>query len=448
MLLPIYVARFVGSNAWGSFNTAQSFTLIAISLGYWGFLQYLPREIVRNQEGIEDYLSSALQIVAAVSIVITLLSLIIVRLLNYPPELERLIQIGLLTTVLLGAETIVCESVISALERMEWIAAVRLPATLLRTGIGVWLLANGYGIEVLFLLLGGYYLVAIIAYLLLLLRSGVRLMWGAGRQSMLTLARGAIPFVLIVAAGESFKQIDRIFISKLRNVDEVAIYATGVLLIQVVQMVAPNVMTALFPGLSRAYTQSAERFTEITQHLFKWLLLAMFPLVLTLIALTPFLIVLIFSDRYTASIPIMQLAALSLLPVLATRLLFRVILASNNEQMALPVAIARSVATVLLNLLLIPTLGIVGSAVALIATELVGLILNYSFVTTRILPLPFKTLLLLPLMAMLAGGAIYLLLLPFSTITAYVAAMFVFVGLVFGTKTLDSADWAFLRNRT
>ena len=448
MLLPIYVARVIGRSDWGAFSTAQSFTLIAVSLAYWGLLQYLPREIVRNQERIDEYLSGALQIVAVVSVVVTLVSLFVVRLLNYEPEIERLIQIGLIATVLVGAEALVCESVISALERMEWIAAVRFPATLLRTGAGIWLLANGYGIEVLFLLLGAYYLLAIVAYLWLLGRAGVRFKWRAGQKIASGLARGAIPFVLIVAAGESFKQIDRIFISKLGSVEDVGIYASGVMLVQVVQMVAPNVMTALFPGLSRAYVDSAEKFAEITQRLFKWLLLGMFPLVLTLIALAPILILLIFSDSYVDSIPIMQLAALSLLPVLATRLLFRVILASNNEQLALPVAIARSVATVLLNLLLIPLYGIVGSAIALIATELVGLVLNYSFVTNRIVPLPLKNLLFLPLLAILVSGAIYQLLLPFSTIAAYFVAMLVFVGLVLGTKTLDSADLAFLRRRS
>lgn len=442
-LLPVYVARFIGRTAWGEFNTAQSFTLIAISLSYWGFQQYIPREVARNKQRAGDYLGSALLIVVVTSSLFILLSLWVVNALEYTPSLDRLIKIGLLTTVLFSAEAIIFESIISALERMEWIALARFPATILRTAAGLWLLANGAEIAVLFWLLGGYYLLISGVYSWLLWRNGVRMRV----QSKLVreLAVGAIPFVLVVVAGETFNQIDRVFISKIVNIEQVGVYATGVLFIQVVQMVAPALMGALFPLLSRLFVRSETLFVEVSQRLFKWLLVGMFPFVLTLVGIAPLLIVGVFSAEYLPSIPILQIAALSLLPMLSTRLLYRIILASNNERLALPVAIARSSVNILLNLLLLPRFGIIGAAVALIGLELSGLILNYRYVSRHIMPLPLGELILRPTLCCIIGGTAYLLIQPFSPLLAYITAMLLFSAAALLTQTLTRADWQFLR---
>lgn len=442
-LLPVYVARFIGRTAWGEFNTAQSFTLIAISLSYWGFQQYIPREVARNNSRSGAYLGSALVIVAFTSTVFVLLSLWLVDALDYAPSLDRLIKVGLLTTVLFSAEAIIFESVISALERMEWIALARFPATTLRTMAGLWLLANGAEIAVLFWLLGGYYLLTSSVYAWLLWRNGVRIQVQTDLIRELTV--GAIPFVLVVVAGETFNQIDRVFISKIVNVEQVGVYATGVLFVQVAQMVAPAVMGAIFPLLSRLFLRSEELFVEVSQRLFRWLFVGMFPFVLTLIALAPLLIVGVFSADYLPSIPILQIAALSLLPMLSTRLLYRIILASNNERLALPVAIARSSANILLNLLLLPRFGIIGAAVALIGLELSGLILNYRYVAKHIMPLPLGELIVRPVICCLVGGGVFWGVRPISPLLAYVAALSAFLVTTFATNTLTRSDWQFLR---
>ena len=442
-LLPVYVARFIGRTAWGEFSTAQSFTLITISISYWGFQQYLPREVARDKTRTGDYLGASLLIVLVTSIGFTLLSFGVVELLDYEPTVDRLIKVGLLVTVLASAEASIFESVITALERMEWIMLVRFPATIARTAAGLWLLLNGADIVVLFYLLGAYYLTISVVYFWLLRRSGVRLR--VERTMLRKLTIGAIPFVLVVIAGETFNQVDRIFISKIVSIEQVGVYATGILFVQVAQMVAPAVMGALFPLLSRLFVRSQTLFIEVSQRLFKWLLVGMFPPVLTLIAIAPLLIVGVFSADYLPSIPVLQLAALSLVPILATRLLYRVILASDNERFALPVAVARSSVNIALNLLLLPRFGIIGACVALIGLELIGLLLNYGYVSRMIVALPLGEYIVRPFACILLSGTLYYLLLPISPIAAYLAALSLFAVAVWITRTLTVADWRFLQ---
>lgn len=444
--LPWYVARVQGKSVWGEYSTAMSFVLVGVSLGYWGLAQYLPREVARNREGARAYLFAGMRVAFLASLVMTLAVAAIVFVLDYPPETRNLILLGVILLVLPNAESLVAESVIYGLERMDWVAFVRFPLTIVRTAVAIFFLQQGAPISVLFPILAIYYALTILGYVYIVGAKYESPTVGATlpKQSLSTmsLAQAAIPFFLITLVGETFRQVDRIFISKLWDTDWVGVYATGIMLVQVGQMLPPAIMNAIFPGLSRAYTDPG-RFQKLSLRLFKLLLLGMFPPVLAAFALSKPLILRLFGNEYTDSVPVMAIAVWSLLPILATRLLFRILLASNQERLAIPVAVVRSTITVLLNLWLIPRQGVVGAAVVLVVVELAALILNLSFVHSRVFRFQFWQNLWLPCLCMAVSVAVFVLL-PNAWIGLPVALV-IFGGSLLLSRTLSLDDWHFLR---
>jgi len=426
-LLPWYIARAQGNEMWGVYNTALPFVTIAVPFAYWGLDQLVPREIARQNEEPGAYLGSALLIGGSAALLVSAATLLITRLLNYPTQLESLIFIAVLSNVFPRAEAMMAASVITGLERMEIIAAVRLPLTVLRTLGAVWLLIQGYGLVSLFLVLGAFHLAVSLLYIVLLYRfiPGFRLSYD--RRLLRSLAISAIPFVVIIFTGETVRQVDRIFISKLWDTDAVGYYATGTMLIQVMYLVAPAMMTALFPGLSRVYVSSLDRFGALAAQLFKLLLVATFPLTLGIIGLAGWIIPLVFGSEYEPSVAVLRITALGIVPSFVARFLYRVMLASDNERLAIHTAVFKGMVSLALNAALIPSYGILGASVAAALTELLGLGQNLLYVSTKIVPFDYRNALLRPGVSILASSAVYLFLSGASHIVAWLAASVVFV---------------------
>lgn len=439
-LLPWYVARIQGKELWGHLSTALTFVTIASTFAYWGLDQLLPREIARKRQRVGDLLANATLIGGLVSIVAMLLMTSIVYLLDYPTPVRQLIFWGILITLLPMTEATLCEAAINGLERMEWIIAVRFPLTVLRVATSILLLSLGFGLDVLFVTLAVYYVLVWGAYLGLFRHYVPDFHWQFDLSLAKLLARHAIPFVSVIFIGETFKQIDRVFLSKLWNTDTVGVYSTGAMLVQMMYLLAPAVMTALFPGLSRTYTASRQRFSDLVSQLFKLIAVGIFPVALTIIALARPIILLPFGREYGESIRVLQILALGIAPSFVARLLYRAILASNNEHLAVRVALVNSAFNIGLNVLLIPRYGALGASISAACTETVGLGQNLYYVSRGIVRFDFVHSLLRPFVIALFSLALCLALMQWSIVVAWLTSVTTFLGAVFVSRTMTRKE--------
>jgi O-antigen/teichoic acid export membrane protein len=438
-ILPWYIARILGREVWGDFSTAYAYVLIAATIAPWGLVGLLPRQVAREQQRSGAILVNASIIGLGVSLLTVTVTLLLVTWLNYPSQLETLIYLGVLLVIIPQTEATLFETVIQGLERMEWIVFVRLPGTVLRVAASLYLLENGYGIEILFLLLGLYYAINSLLYFLILRRAlatfGPRPSW----LDIRLLFVQALPFFLIISSTEAFKQVDRIFLSAFWDSDAVGVYATGIMFTQLVYMLAPAVMGALFPGLSRTYVKSRERFSYLLSWLFKLLLIIIFPLMLFTISFAGPMIQLVFGPEYGPSIVVLQITALGILPSFLSRLLYRATLASDNERLALYIAIVSNVGSLLLNIFLIPRYGVIGASAAAVIVILINLSQNFWYVT-RFARFDFRHGLLWPGLCAVIAGLVYLASSFYSLYWAFALATAVFLATLLLTGTLGRED--------
>lgn len=434
--VPWYVARIQGREDWGYYSTAMAFIVIAAPLAYWGLDQLLPREVARNRPQAGRLLANAAIAGGVVSALVTGLSAGLVYFLEYPPAVQELILIGLALTLLPRTEAMLCEAVVNGLERMEWIVLVRFPISLLRVGASIFLLSQGLGLYVLFVFWAVYYGLASIGYVLLLKRSTPDFSLEIDGRLVRQLAVQAFPFVATIFIGETAKHIDRILLSQFQDTDTVGLYTTGILLVQTMYLFAPAIMSALFPELSRTHVASKQRFSTLVTGLFRILLVGSFPVTLTMIVFAGELILFIFGQEYAASIPVMQIYALGIVPSFLARLLYRTLLASNNERLTVRVSLVNSIAGFALTLLLIPRYGLLGAAFAAMTMEFFGLGQNLFYVSRRVFRFEFGRAMLLPGTCALASTALYLLVRTWNPYVAWACAMAAFVIMVFATGVI------------
>lgn len=406
--LPWYIARVQGSEVYGGYATAMTFVVIASGFAYWGLDQLLPREIARDRKRSGTFLASAGVLGGATSILTALAVSMIVHFLHYPPQVQNLIYLGIVCVLLPRTEAILCEAAINGLEKMEWIAAVRFPIAVLRIASSVFLLSQGFGLEALLIILAAYHAAMCGVYLLLFKRFAPAFRLQFDRSLMRMLAIQAVPLVMTISIGETSKQIDRVFLSKLWETESVGIYSTGIMLVQVMYMLAPAIMNALYPVLSRAYTASRERFSALVAQIFRLLFIGIFPVALTIITFADLAILLVFGQEYVPSIAVLRIYALGIVPSFVARLLYRTILASNNERLTVRIVIVNSIAILALNGLLIPRYGVLGAAVSAACTELIGLTQNLFYVSRKVIRFDFGQALLRPGVSVLVSVLAYL----------------------------------------
>jgi len=441
--LPWYVARILGRQDWGYYSTALTFTMIAAPLAYWGLDQLLPRKVARNSESIGAILASAGVFGALTSALATVIGIGIVYLLNYPSRVQHLTFVGLFLVLFPRTESVICEAIINGLEKMEWIVAVHLPLTILRVVVSIFLLSAGYGLEVLFVSLAVYHILVSGIYIVLFQCALPAFRLRFDRSLMCELALRAVPFVITIFIGETFKQIDRVFLSKFWDTDSVGVYTAGIMPVQIIYLIAPAIMSALFPGLSRLYAASKQQFSILVSHLFKLLLIGTFPIALAIIAFADLVIPLVFGQEYMFSIPVLRVSALGIVPSLVARLLYRTILASDNEHLAVGVSLTNSIVSLILNILLIPRYGVLGASITSAFIEFLGLIQNLFYVTRRIIIFDVRQALLRPGLCMLMSVCVYFSIAHWSTIMAWVVSIGIFIVILFISRTFTRDDLHF-----
>jgi O-antigen/teichoic acid export membrane protein len=440
LFLPLYVARFQGKQVWGYYSTALTFVTLSASFAYWGLDQLLPREVARDRTRAGDFLANAGVVGGVASILTTAIVIVIVDLLHYPPHVQYLIYIGSILTLFPRTEAILCEAIINGLEKMEWTVAVHFPITILRVVCSVYLLSKGFGLDVLFIASAVYYILVCGIYLSLFKRFIPAFRLQFDWSLMRNLALQAVPFVTIIAMGETFKQIDRVFLSKLWDTTSVGIYSVGIMLVQIMYMIAPAIMNALFPILSRAYVVSRKQFSSLISHIFKLLFVGIFPVALTIISFADLAILLIFGPEYVSSITVLRIYALGIVPSFVARFLYRTILASNNERLIIRVSLVNSAVGLVLNIILIPRYGILGASAAAVCIELIGLAQNLFYVSRKVGWFDFGHALLKPGACMLTSTLVYLGAMRWNSLAAWIASIAVFAGTLLASRTVSWKD--------
>lgn len=440
--LPWYIARVEGREIWGQYSTALAFIGLSSMFASWGLDQLLPRQIARDRARVGPLLTNA-SIVGGLASILTAMTVVAtVGFLNYPSPVQRLIWMGVILVLFPRTESLLCESTISGLERMEWIAAVRFPVTILRVALSLLLLSRGFGVDALFVVLCSYYVVVWVAYLTLVTRCVPTFRLKVDPSLIGALFVQAVPFVATISIGEASKQIDRVLLSKLWDTDSVGLYSTGIMLVQVLYLVAPAIMNALFPMISRVYVASQQQFSRVITRVSKLLLIGTFPVSLTIITFASPFILLVFGQDYASSVAVLRVYAIGIMPSFVGRLLYRSILASDNERLAVRVALVNSAASVALNVLLIPNYGMLGAAVSGISTEFLGLIQNLLYLSRTGTKVELSEALLRPWICILASAMVYWGVMQWSFPIAWVVSIGVFTCTLIISGTISRADLA------
>lgn len=368
------VARYLGPTEFGKMNFAISYGSIFLVISNVGLSQIVLRELSR--EGVDKPLiMGAAMIIQLVASVICLGALLSVTYLdpNFTAE-TRLMALCFGVSFFFRAAEFYSSSLQSELKGSV-VAYAELAQSLLSLGLKL-LLIFCHMSTTWFVCVNALEWAIIGAGLCLFGKSLPRISF---RGDLLVYCKALIKDSYFYAfAGLStiiYQRIDQIMINNMLGPEEVGYYASGVRLTTLTTVVPTLIGTALFPVLVKK-TQSAEQKNRALQKYFDIVLWSGIPISFIILYGAGFFTRLFYGEAYLAAVPALQIMAWKGLTRGIDATFARWMLLENKQKYLPGRQFAGCILNILLNLALIPVMGIKGAALATLLSILAIIILT------------------------------------------------------------------------
>ena len=432
LLLTIAYGRFLGATRFGELYFAITFVLLFGFPVEFSFNLQLTRDVAQEPGKALRYLSNTLLIKGVLWGVLYSLILLISWLLGYSMEERVLVEIcGI--TLLSTAVTGTFASLHYAFERVIIPVAGLILEKGLAALIGIFLLRNGAGVQVMALVLLGSSLVDAVWQAIWFFRL-VGISFVIDRVLIRELIRTSIPFLTYGVLGVIYSRVDTVLLSLMTNATIVGWYGAAYRVYDTLFFV-PNIVInyIMYPIFSKFSITSAATLKLAIEKSTNFLLFLAIPITGGLIITAPNIIGFLFRRAdFSHSIPVLQALALGTV-FLYINAVFAAILMSTNQ--GKKVTIMAAVALVFnlgLNLILIPHFQLIGAAVVTALTELLLLCIATAFLPKYLLPLRS---LRVGAKAMIASIAMIVAILPLRTFSIFILLLIAPL-VYFGTATL------------
>jgi O-antigen/teichoic acid export membrane protein len=371
--LTVFLPRYLGVEAMGRLNLANSLWAIAAVGINFGLDIYLVKEIARQPTHAAELVGRTFAMRAVMFVFAVVGMLAYTRLAHYPPETVRVIFIIGASTILwqwIGA----VQAALQGLEQMHLMSLANIVAKAIVTFACIPLALSGQPL----VLVASTYVLAAAVGLWLQLRFFHRLhpfRLTFDLTGVLDLMRAGLPYLLSGAFRVLYVQVDVVIISLFVDERNVGWYGTAAQLLGTLLFIPTVYIATIAPALSRSSTETPDQLARLMRRSFDLLVVLSIPVGLGVVAVAAPFVNLLYGPQFSGSGPILALFGIALI-FLYQNMLIGQFLISTDRQSALTALIATAtVCTVPLDLVLIPWCeqrygnGALGGALSLIVTE-------------------------------------------------------------------------------
>src|SRR3989338_2183917 len=374
------VARNIGPEETGKYFFTLSFTTLFVVFVDLGFTNVLVREAAKAREKIQEYFST----IIAAKILFGVLSyggaIGAIWAMGYPIEIRHLVYISAIT-MLFDSFHLSIYGVLRALGRVGYEAISIVGSQLLTLILGSVVLF--FDLPLLYLMLAftvPSFLNMCYAATVLYRKFHIILTPHFRRDIFFHLGRMAVPFALAAVFARVYSSIDSILLSKLAGNTAVGWYSIPYKITFAFQFATLALVAALYPRFSEYFVTDKRKLAYLFERSVAYLWIVAFPIVVGICILAKDIILALYTEEYLASLLPLQILISSLLFSFVSFPIGSFLNACNRQGVQTAIVGSVMVVNVLLNIILIPRLGIVGAAVAACVGNVLLSVLGYIFI--------------------------------------------------------------------
>ncbi len=381
------IARRLGEIGFGQYAFITSIVFLGNVVTTFGTDTYIIRELAHTNDSKTPLLPAALWIQILLSIAIIAVIIPIAAILPNKTA-QTLVGLQLYSLALLPlAFYTIYSSVLRAYQRMDLYLVANLVTILVQT-VGAWFVVTGQGsllnlVILLFItqLISAFFAGFLCRWQIPEFHLSLKIPW----RSIRAVLKTVWPLALLGGLGVLYSRLGILMLSFLSGDAVTGVFSAVARIVESLKTVHIAVLGALLPALSQLGNRLIEKdphnpqsdtsASKLFRHSFIWLLLIAIGIALATTFLARLVILILYGQAYLKGVPLLQLLVWLLVPYsIDASLTIRWITHGREKQVALVMAVGLFSA-LLLNLWLIPLLGIQGACLAALGAETLQAIL-------------------------------------------------------------------------
>lgn len=431
----VVAARHIGVVGFGKFNFAFSFALSFLVLGDLGLNIVAVREVAANKSLAGKYLGNIVILKIIVSAVLLGTIFITITLLNYPLDTTRVVYIMGISVFFTFFPTALRWS-FHAFQKMEYDALVHIAGGILLLAlcfITLYLRKGLIGLAV------AHCSTSIFIFCLIFFLTAKKFTkpklgidWGLWKYLIPT----AIPMGLVTILCTLRVNIDTVMLSLLKGDAPVGWYNAGVKLVKVLELIPSMFTLALFPVMVDFYKTSSDSLRMVFRKSIEYMFLLAVPIAVGVTVLSHKIIFIIWGAEFSPAVPALQIlvwrAAIFFLSTVTCWCLYTI----NQQKIPMYISVSGIMINIVLNLVLIPVLSYIGTAITTVTTEFIMTALLFFFAFRSLRVNPFHSRMLKITIASLLMGTITWIIKDYNVVIVVLISMIFYFAVLFVWKVV------------
>ena len=384
LLLMVFLPRYLGAENMGKLHLARSLWLMVGIFVTFGMDMYLAKQIARNHEKTSELFGTTLVVRTFLYLVGFGGLALFAYVAKYPQDTIYIILIiGIANYFFQVGQA--CYATLQGLERMEYISLADIISKVFNTFVSIGLLFMGADVFLIAAVtIGTGFLYMSVQFYYVNKMHRVRIKFS--RPLAGDMLRSSYSYFLTSISQTIYVTVDIVIISLvIRQEQIIGWYSVVDQLFGTLLFVVTIFVKAIFPVLSRMYTNDRNALPKMMQSSFNMLLLIGVPIGFGLLVVAPNLVTLLFGEDFVNSAPILAIYGIVIIFTYQNTLLGQFLISTDRQSFVTRIMIAASVIILAIELFLIPWTqnvfgnGGIGVAMAFVMTECFILVASVKF---------------------------------------------------------------------
>lgn len=382
----IFIVRWLGIDNGGIYTLGTAYFIIGSRVAFLGLDHLLTREVSKNKHESSLYISNFLLLRIVLATICILVMGLIIQIPNYTNETQLVIFLMLLS---IWPESInnLSWATFAAHEEFHFTSISVFFGSLFQIVLGYLLLTTGYGLVGMAVVFFINNMVAMSLNLIIIRKrykpSFMQLNFDFIKSTLLI----ATPFIFISVFYILDNRVDTILLSLFTNETEIGIYGVAVAIILAVTMIPQGYRIAVLPIMAKYHQTNEIQLIQLYQKSYKYLLILSLPITFAIFILADEALNFVYRQPLPDAVPTLKIMTLSIVFLFLNVLDARLLIVFNHQNLIAKILLFSLLINLTLNILLTPSYGAAGAAMARFASVFFVFLLNTWFVK-RLVDIP------------------------------------------------------------
>lgn len=379
----IYAARLIGTEGYGIFTYAMSLAALFTIFSDIGLTGILTRELSKQTEKDQSYIATLSFVKIGFLSIATLLIVFVGPLVAKFPEAQTLMPIIALLLAFDSLRTFVY-SITRSESKMQVEAGYEFATEIVITVLcllSLLISPSPYTLALAYMIGSGLGLVTILCSF----RTTIKRISGKIRKSLIRpILVLSLPFAIVGVFNVFLTNIDSVIIGIWNDASTLGIYGAAQRPMSILYLLPGFLSVSIFPIMSKLSVETdTRRASMLVKSAATLSIMLALPIVVGGIILAFPLINTVFGPAYIGAVPTFKILLLTLLPIFPGIVFYYILFAENRQSTFMKSSGIGAVVNIVLDLILIPRIGIVGSAIATLCAQSIATLILFIEIRKR-----------------------------------------------------------------